>query len=281
MAKLEYSSDAINTLNKFHRCDTVVYVEGDDDELFWSTIFDRCSELRVMTQAVGGADELDKFIERIVAEDLKVIAARDADFLTLLNRHNSDPRVIHTYGYSIENTIYTEKAINRLVKLWCKGKSGAGNADCREWLQRLHGELEKLTAYDAANFLFNCGVSVVGDNLARFAKKSEPHEVDAAKVSKHINTFCEIISDDMLKDVLNSEPLKNDRTIGSWVRGHFLASAVLQYITLQLKIVGLSTKVTYDGMYTSAMEHLAHNLDNGHPHYTHYCKSTKTALAAL
>ena len=281
MSKLEYSGDAINTLSKFYRCDTIVYVEGDDDALFWSTVFARCTEVDVVTKSVGGSSELDKFVERIIDEDLKVIAARDADFLTICAKNVSDPRVVYTYGYSIENTLYTDKAICRIAQLWSKGKGGAKDQECRNWLAAFHNEFEKLAAYDAANFLFNCGISVAGDNIARFSKKSSPHEIDGKKVERRLSEIAGAISYEMVDTIRTSEKIANGASIANWIRGHFLASAVIQYVSFQIKEAGLATKITYDGLYAIAIEHLEHHLNIGHPHYSHYEQSARRALAGL
>ena len=281
MAKLEYSKDAINSLNKFYRCDTIVYVEGDDDALFWTTIFEKLAEVKIAIQSMGGSYELDSFIDRIIEEDLKVIAARDADFLRLCNRHRTDPRVLYTYGYSIENTLYTHESIFRISQIWSKGKNKAKEPDCINWLNSFHKEAEELITYDAANFLFNCGLSVTGENIARFSKKSIPYSIDENKVQKHIEAFQGAISNEMLGKVQECEFIKMGGAVTNWIRGHFLASAVLQYVSHQIKSAGLSTKITYDGMYANAIEHFSNHLDKQHPHRDYYRESAVTAVASL
>jgi hypothetical protein len=280
MAELEYSKDAIDTLKKFYRCDTLIYVEGDDDELFWSTVFRRCAETSVEAKSVGGSVELDKFIDRIVTEDLKVLAARDSDLLLYCGKNIHDPRVLYTYGYAIENTLYTERAIFQISQIWCKGKIEDIEQRLSEWLTDFHEKMETITLYDAANFLHNCGVSVSGDNIARFSKTPHGHHVDQSKVSSHIKKIKATITDEM---IAATSALENPRGKDSaaWIRGHFLSSAVLHFISHQIKEAGLSSKISYDALYSNAVQALDSLMTREHPHYDHYSSITKSGLSHI
>ena len=39
MDDLVYSADALNVIDDFYGVSTIVYVEGNDDEIFWKKIF--------------------------------------------------------------------------------------------------------------------------------------------------------------------------------------------------------------------------------------------------
>lgn len=280
MAELQYSAEAINTLQKFYRCDTIVYVEGDDDEMFWATIFKCCADLKVVTQSMGGSSELDKQIERIVSEDLKVLAARDADFLICCNQYVSDPRVIYTYGHSIENTLYTEAAVAQIARFWCRDKGPDIKKETSKWMEVFHRNVEGLAAYDAANFLHDCGLSVAGDNVAKFAHRTRDHEIDPQKIQKHLALLTVTISDDMRHEaVAHSNQI--GRAVSSWIRGHFLASAVLKFVSSRAKAVGLKGQVSYEALYVGAMQFLESSLNPVHPHYEHYKESTLAAIQKL
>ena len=75
MADLTYSADAHNVLSKFYNADKMVYVEGDDDVLFWEFIFNKFSNFKVKVQGVGGKPELEKYIKRICDGEINSIAA--------------------------------------------------------------------------------------------------------------------------------------------------------------------------------------------------------------
>lgn len=281
MADLEYSAEALNTINKFYRCDTLVYVEGDDDELFWATIFEKCVAVKVVAQSVGGAPALDRHIKRIIEEDIRAIAARDADFLVCAEQHSKDPRVIYTYGYSIENTLYTDAAVSQIVKLWCKGKAANHNEECSNWMRAFHEGVTALTTYDAANFLYDCGVLVTGESFTRFAKNANSPELDAEKLKDHIKKISQTISDEMLQSAAK-QAKKAGKPTSAWVRGHFLASAVLKFISSRIKTVGLANKISYDALYTNAVQVLDTSFGNKqHPHFQHYDSSVKRAAQYL
>jgi len=122
MSKIDYSIDALNVRNCFFSTDTIVYVEGDDDILFWDKVFRASTSASIYIEAVGGSKELDKYIELINSGELESIAARDSDYLDFEGKKNGDSKIIYTVGHSIENSIYCADFICRLAMLFCKKK---------------------------------------------------------------------------------------------------------------------------------------------------------------
>lgn len=102
MSDLFYSDDALNVRNVFLRVKTIVYVEGDDDVPFWEEVFSRIPEASFEIETAGGSNQLDLYIDKIVSGHLQAVAARDSDFLRHLGNTKDDPRILYTFGYSIE-----------------------------------------------------------------------------------------------------------------------------------------------------------------------------------
>ena len=150
MSDLLYSDDALNVRNAFLRVKTLVYVEGDDDVLFWDEIFSRIPNASVEIESVGGSDQIDTYIEKIAAGNLHAIAARDADFLPHLGKLRGDPRIVYTYGYAIENSLYTADCLASLTKLWCKTNK-IQTKECADWLNDLATQVRPLIHLDLAN----------------------------------------------------------------------------------------------------------------------------------
>lgn len=81
MADLFYSDEALNVKSAFYRANSMVFVEGDDDVLFWHEVFSKIPEASVEVESAGGSDQIDQYITKILSGELQAIAARDSDFL--------------------------------------------------------------------------------------------------------------------------------------------------------------------------------------------------------
>ena len=97
MSEITYSIEALNVLNKFHRVDISVHVEGDDDVVFWQKVFELITDRKVGFIAAGGSIELDRRIKLIEAGSLVAIAARDSDYHVLRGFAIENPRVLYSY----------------------------------------------------------------------------------------------------------------------------------------------------------------------------------------
>ncbi|VVE15654.1 hypothetical protein PCA20602_02870 [Pandoraea capi] len=278
MHELEYSRDAFNALSAFYRCDKILYVEGDDDELFWAAIFEACTGVKVVAESLGGSEELDKRISRIIEDDLDVLAARDADYGLISGRNIQDPRILYTYGYSIENTLYNSLAVAQIARLWTKGKNKSIGKIANEWLDRFYSILNDMIVYDFANDLHDCGVSVVGDSISKFSDKANPHELNVTQVQKHLKFCAQTISIAMLSAAEN-KLAANVRQRSDWLRGHFLTSAILQFVSAQIKQAGLAGKISYNALYVSALQQFEATFKKGHPHFEYYETAARSAVS--
>ena len=61
----EYSTEALNVLRYFHDSEIIIFVEGDDDILFWDVISNKAGLLGVKIESAGGKNELLKKIDKI------------------------------------------------------------------------------------------------------------------------------------------------------------------------------------------------------------------------
>lgn len=276
MSKLDYSKEAINVLARFYKSDAVVFVEGEDDEDFWRIIFQKCAAANVAVRSVGGAAALDEQIARIVSEDLAVLSARDADYLTCSGRAVSDPRVVYTYGYSIENSLFVTQCVSELTEAWCKGRVKDAAEICQEWQASLYEALTELVTLDAINDVADTGISVLGDNIMRFCKRNKLCRNTVGQQSENVRAQ---FSEEQLAAA--AARLDPDVDASRWLRGHFVASACLHFIAEQMKLVGLRSRISYDALYASASQFLKSNFGIQHPHYRHYLVGTQGAMAAL
>jgi Protein of unknown function (DUF4435) len=271
--------DALNTLSRFYRVNTLVYVEGDEDVPFWKRIFDSLSDIEIEIQSVGGSEELDKYIDILIGEGGDFVAARDADYLRILGSHVEHPRVIYTYGHSIENTIYTMYSVSRLASIWCKAQK-AELVECKRWWDEFAGSFAKLLTYDVANDIQKDGLSVLGDNCTKFMRSEKSPNPDKDKIA----VAEDAVSKKIKKSNLNmAEKAIKDSKMESHalIRGHFLASGVIKYISDKLKKAGKSAGISYDALYSSALAGFESGFNDQHPHFRHYEMSIRNVESDL
>jgi hypothetical protein len=115
-----YATDALNVLDKFHQAAFVIYVEGSDDIVFWSTLFNKAGEADFYIDYAGGIEELKKIMAQIINEDARVIVACDSHYSFLLGTSYIHDRIIRTLGHSIENTMYCPNILNQAINKLCR-----------------------------------------------------------------------------------------------------------------------------------------------------------------
>lgn len=279
MSDIDYSVDALNTLSKFYRVNTLVYVEGDDDIFFWKLVFETFSQIEIEIQSVDGSEELDKYIDILVNEGGDFVAARDADYTQILNLQANHPRVIYTCGHSIENTIYTVSAIARLVSIWCKTQK-ADLVECKRWWDDFVISFSKLLTYDVASHLQQEGIAVLGDNCTKFMQNEKSPNPDKNKISAAEARLLKKINIDNI-DIAEKAILDCKINPSSLIRGHFLSSGVIKYISDRLKKARKGNGLSYDALYSSALAGFKSEFNEKHPHFQHYETSVKNVEATL
>lgn len=279
MPDLSYSDDALNVRNAFFGAKAIIYVEGDDDVLFWQEVFSKVTDEPFEVESLGGAQALDEHIAKIASGQLEGIAARDADFLPILGKCNPSPRVVYTFGYSIENSLYTSAALTQLVRLWCKSPKVAPAA-CAQWLTQLVSTVEPLVLLDAANAISGSGVATVGDNCSRYMTSSTSAMVCPTKVSSAASAITHKVPPSAVATVSTSIGAKPEEVL-THLRGHFLASAVHRYIVTNAKSFGRKVSVSAESLYAAAIVQFSRSLDSDHPHRNHYLSAARSAWQAV
>lgn len=257
MMSIEYSADASNVLDKFYRCDAIVYVEGDDDIPFWRIAFKVFANAEVEVQSVNGSEELDKVIKNIVAENLRIIAARDSDFTRLAGSAINDERIVYTYGYSIENSLYHIHSISEISSVMCR-QYRADREACRKWMSTFFEKLKILIAYDVASHVFEKPFSAISDNCTRFMESAKSFDIDQAKLDLHIFELEKKLTNVEI-DYAHELIAQHGIDFGLHLKGHFLASAAQKYLSGNIKAHGKGNSVPFDAMYASAIEFMRGN----------------------
>ncbi len=279
MPDLSYSDDALNVRSAFFGAKAIVYVEGDDDVLFWQEVFSRVTNEPFEVESLGGAPALDEHIAKIASGQLQGIAARDADFLPILGKRYQSPRVVYTVGYSIENSLYTSTALTNLVRLWCKSPKVPA-AECAEWLTQFALTLGPLVHLDAANAISGAGVATVGENCSRYMTSANSAAACPAKVAVAAKAITPKIPSSAIAKASASIGAKPEDILAH-LRGHFLASAVHRYIVKNAKAFGKKVSISAESLYAAAIVEFAKSLQSEHPHRSHYLDSARSAWQAV
>lgn len=275
MPDISYSTEALNVRNAFFNVKSIIYVEGDDDVLFWQDVFSRVTQEEFEIEAVGGSTALDEYIKKIDSGQLYAIAARDADFLSIQGLTSTNPRVIYTFGHSIENSLYTSSSINQLVRLWCKS-SRIAIEECTKWLNDFAETVKILVYLDVANSIAAAGLQTLGENCSRYMVST----TSAAACAIKIGVAAEGISAKIPSGILTSASISvglDSAGVLKYMRGHFLASAVHRYVVNKAKSHGKKVSISSESLYAAAIVQFARTLDGEHPHKDHYIKSALTA----
>ena len=275
MSDLSYSSEAINVLNKFYRVDAVIYVEAEDDEIFWNEIFSKSSNLTVEYIIAGDCNQVDKAIDKIISGELNAIAARDKDYLELIGATRSHPRVIYTYGHSIENSILSTNCIAELTKLACKDTK-YDHADCHDWLKTFSTAFRGLLVMEVANEIGKFGKTIMGENCSRFMVSSSSEKPCSKKIRDHEDRIKEGIDKSIIQKSLSLTPSETNKTWAA-LRGHFVMSGVQKFIVSRMKKRGRKSSMSLDQIFSNAIFHFRTTFNSDHTEFDYYDQKVRLA----
>lgn len=262
MAELNYSPQGLNALNRFHRTENVIYVEGNDDIPFWRTVFRLAGIENMYLRVAGGRSEIEKLERLIVEESVSIVVARDSDYTKLFEKQIDHPRIIYTYGYSIENTLYCPR--NIAVAVSNLSRSEDENIErVEDWLTSLVGAIRPLLIFDVANELFGRGIRVLGNNCSRFLKNSSSIEVSQAKIDAYIQSITERFTPQELQEAASLVESYTRAQI-FLIRGHFLTNLVINFVKRESSLTSMSQDMIYSLMLGQLPAHCKDNEDIVH-----------------
>lgn len=269
MAELTYSSDAENVLNKFYGVDTIVYVEGTDDVPFWEFIFNQFADYSVEINDVGGLPEIEKYIIKIEADEIKAVVACDADF-SYTGKFSGHHNVLRSYGYSIENSMICQKTLKKVIR--SIGRVPLRNIDddnISQWFETLADSTKDLVIQDIANHIMNEGKSVAGDNCSRFMKSSKSADICPRKIEQHLANI-DLKMSKRLENKITKSIVESDRTEADFMRGHFLFSASLKYVISEIEKYGKKVVISNDSFFGALFIAFEAVFSSTHSHYNYY-----------
>ncbi|MEZ0121384.1 MAG: DUF4435 domain-containing protein [Candidatus Reddybacter sp.] len=269
MGELDYSIDAKNIINKFHRVEKLVYVEGDDDIVFWEHLFEIFTEITVEVEAVGGKPELKKYAGSIFSGEGEFLVAMDSDYddITGFDHH---PNILKTYGYAIENTLVTKESVCKILKNICKLPNKEVPFDlCHEWLESLDKKIRPFVLFDLVSTLEQNGVCVLPRASDQFMTSKKSCEICPDAIKKYLDELPVSINDNR---ILEEEQSITD--IGfSYIdilKGHFLFSAIMRFIKVQANSMKKGLSISSGMLYSNLISAFENIFNEDHPHFKYY-----------
>ncbi len=226
---IEYSKEALEVKPLFYDKEFSVYVEGEDDVIFWESLFRIAGYENIHIEEVGGYLQLTPYMEKIVNEDTNIIVAADTDHRDFLGFDFQDERIIRTYGYSIENSMYSIQRVHQIIRKLSNNNPPA-KREIKNWRISFSKEAKQLLIFSIANSLYGKGEVIFGDKCIRFLKNSTASELCPAKIDKFIADISVLFTEEEIQVATN---LLEETTKDVWylIKGHFLTNGVLNYVT--------------------------------------------------
>src|SRR5690606_8466158 len=111
-------------------------------------------------------------------------------------------------------------------------------------------KIENLLIYDIENHLCGHGISVVGDSFARFSKGRSSHNLCVDKIKKHLESTGFTVSKERSDQIKSNLSIAKLTYIDS-IRGHFIFSAAMYFISNTVKRLRNKTSIPKDSLYGS------------------------------
>lgn len=258
--QLIHSNSAINVTHQFYNKKFMLYVEGDDDIVFWDEHFRKYmpSELYEIEQ-VHGKEKLNRYITGIKDNTLNnVVVACDSDFTFFLDMNPLDnPFIVKTYGHSIENTMFCPCSIAAYIRRLSKTTANY-LPEVMEWLNKFCTSALQLLPYEIENEInpTHCEVlpKVFNKGFCYYQNSREKINLDETKVYNYIQTIAQDFNSDKILE-LRQQINECQREIRHLIQGHFIADATMNYIRMRVKqIKGQSISLSNDAIYESIVD---------------------------
>lgn len=234
ISNLNYSEDALNVKSLFYNKRIMVYVEGEDDVTFWNEMFKEISN-DYKLESVGGLTQLKEYISLIREGNKNMIVACDRDHSIYFDEDPySNPLIVTSYGYSIENTMFCPKNIATQIRRLSRTTYDY-TTDVTKWYNEFNKSALKLLVYDIGNHIYEKGISCYGDNCCRYlSPNNNGDKLDEEKINSFISSISSAYKDDEL-EIIGRKINNDQRNERFKIKGHFITHAATNHIKKRVK----------------------------------------------
>lgn len=237
---------AQNVEAQFYNKLAIVYVEGNDDKLFWAQFFDG-NQFEIRT--VDGCKNLKDYENEILYHGLKCIVAKDADYSSYKGSESTHPLIVCTLSHSIECVMYCPYNVNACLKKFARSLEDH-LAEILQCYNDFFTDTKELLIYDIANNVFGLGCSVCGDSCMPVMESNHSVKVSTEKRDRLLQQIASAFPPEKVE---KARQLLNDdqRTLRQITKGHFQTSFVMNLLKkLTSQITGdKSPSISNDALY--------------------------------
>lgn len=225
-----------------------VYIEGDNDKNFWYRHFEDAG-YHIAVVKVGGVSNLNGYKQQICSfpKTAQYIVAQDSDYEYYTSSEiYKHPRIISTYGYSVENTMFCIPNINNIICKYARTPNHNYKNDIEIWLSQLLTNLLEVIICDIANRKADLGIEVLKHTARYVDERLVVKQNQIEKIKKEILDHTTHEELEKIKLDIEMDP----RPLASIIRGHALTSPILNYIIRKVKQVnGNNINFSNDNLY--------------------------------
>jgi hypothetical protein len=280
MSGLQYSTKALNVLNAFYKTKAVIFVEGQDDILFWKEQLKKASIKECYVLEAGGMPGLIRKISQVINEDARVIIAMDRDHSDFCFKSEAHDLIVKTYGYSIENTLYCPYTVSRITNNHSRSYV-CKEVDIESWYGEFCKEIKTMLVYDIANHRFQKGIAVFGDNCSRFLRSKYSDKISMERVKCFIAKIKDKFQDAELEEC-DGLIYKDRRLCRYLVKGHFLTNAVINFIKSKVnKTFGKRPNISLNNFYCLTIDGCNVCKETACEENNYYVTKLQTAIASI
>lgn len=255
------SAEALETKSHMLNKEFSVYVEGKDDILFWESLFHKSGLQNFHIEEVGGYEFLKPYIDRIIHEDANIIVACDSHYMEFTDELVKHDRIIRTYGYSIENTMYNSLRINLIIKKYCLMQVDL-KEEIENWMSEFSDQLSELLKYHIANVKYRKTTPILRDKCIEYLTSKTTPNLCSAKIQKKLSEVATVFNHEEIS-VVERKIEEIQKPTWHLIKGHFLTNAVLNYIKKQIKLLKRKAiPITLETLYAHCVNMNEFNTDN-------------------
>lgn len=227
---LKHTPMGLSVMNQFYDSDCIIYLEGQEDKVFWEHFFDFLEiKAKVKFKKAGDSSTIDKYIEDIVNKNAKIIVFRDMDYMHFTGCKHKHKRIVYSFGHSLENTLFSVENISKYISL-LRRVPNRYKSSTETWFNLIASDLSVLQILEIASLHYNKGIEVLGDSSYRFLNSyPDNHLVNPTTVLLHRSTIEAYFTNSELKHAQSLYNKKRGKRY-RYIRGHFLEGIITNYI---------------------------------------------------
>jgi Protein of unknown function (DUF4435) len=246
---LNRTSSGIKNIHLFYPDYYLVIVEGSSDRPFWSKFFpDELNGYKRKFKPVVGRPEVERHIKELLQNEAKFAVAIDSDYRLIINKPYENPRIVETQYHSIENLMLCSSVMTSIIRN-LSHDTEYNKSVVNNWLEHFDSATHSLMVADVIVEKHNLRKDCVGDNCSRFLIKNQNPQFDPSKIDDFIAQL-DLPEDQFIE--MQAE-LKNYKS-RFHIRGHFLFSAILCFISHEVKKVRKKVTISNDSLYSMLIE---------------------------